>query len=242
MTTMQVAKKELRTRIKKILAGVSRDSIIFQSSIATQRLCSLPEYHSAQRLSIYLSMPTGELETTEIVRDAFKRGKQVFVPYIYQQKTTSGAENRSPIMEMLALDSIDDYESLQPDKWGIPTLDVATLSTRKNCFGGHGLRGESVEAVDGEETGLDLVVVPGLGFDQQLRRIGHGKGYYDHFLNRGWGIQRDGIGRRPYLVALALSEQVLPESEQIPVADHDRIVDTVIIGDGRVLNRTDLEE
>lgn len=31
--------------------------------------------------------------------------------------------------------------------------------------------------------GLDLVLVPGLAFDWQRRRLGHGRGYYDAYLN-----------------------------------------------------------
>lgn len=34
------------------------------------------------------------------------------------------------------------------------------------------------------QEGLDLVVVPGVGFDRKMHRIGHGKGYYDCFFKR----------------------------------------------------------
>ena len=38
-------------------------------------------------------------------------------------------------------------------------------------------------------------------------------------------------------VGLALSEQVLPHSEKVPVSPHDHVVDMVVTGQGKILDR-----
>ncbi|EFE42993.1 5-formyltetrahydrofolate cyclo-ligase, putative [Trichophyton verrucosum HKI 0517] len=172
-------------------------------------------------------MPAGELRTGEIVRDAFRRGKQVFVPYIY--KLGGSAETKpSSIMEMLALRSLEDYESLQPDGWGIPTLDASSVAGRENCLGGNGLRGEdgALKGGDGDDCGLDFIVVPGMAFDHGRRRLGHGKGYYDRFINRY--RSNVGKGQMPYLAAFCLAEQVLQPPEEVPVGEYDNLVDSLV--------------
>jgi len=80
-----------------------------------------------------------------------------------------------------------------------------------------------------EGEGLDLILVPGVAFDESMARLGHGKGYYDRFLHEYIAS----TGRtRPVLVALALREQIL-EGEQIPmIKDHDWRMDSVIGPDG----------
>lgn len=100
-------------------------------------------------------------------------------------------------MDMLHLRSADDYHSLKPDSWGIPSLDATTVQARGNCFGGHGLGG------DGSETRpLDLILMPGAAFDQTFRRLGHGKGYYDRFLQKYQDAVRNvPNGRMPLLGA-----------------------------------------
>ncbi|PGG98025.1 5-formyltetrahydrofolate cyclo-ligase [Polytolypa hystricis UAMH7299] len=239
MATLQSAKRELRRRIKKILAEVSQDSVVAQSSIATKTLLSLPEYHAAKRLSIYLSMPSGEISTTAIVRDAFSKGKMVYVPYLHKADAPT-APPRTSVMDMLALRSLEEYEALGRDKWGIPTIEEGSVPGRKNALGGYGVllqsqsqseEGNKDEQEDGDESGLDFIVMPGLAFDEGLRRLGHGKGYYDHFLMR-CGKK---AGGKPYLAALALKEQVLPPDETVPTGSYDLPVDAVLLGDGRIL-------
>jgi len=201
-------------------------------------------------------MPSGEISTSAIVHDAFNKGKSVYVPYIYQLDTTS-AQGPPSAMEMLALHSVNDFESLQPDKWGIPSLDANTVATRQNSLGGCGL--PAARSAEGQDNfGLDLIVMPGLAFDENLRRLGHGKGYYDNFLmryRRNVQVDEQRASRKPYLgedvpqkilcpcsqanrywsVALALEEQLLPPDEKIPVTDYDWPVDALIVGNGRFL-------
>ncbi len=57
---------------------------------------------------------------------------------------------------------------------------------------------------------LDLVIVPGLGFDPQGNRLGRGRGFYDRFLSRP--------GFKGMTCAFALEEQVV---DSIPASDHD---------------------
>lgn len=112
-------------------------------------------------------MPSGELSTTGIVKDALQRGKNVYIPYIHTQDNIS-------VMDMFALGSMSEFESLQPDKWGIPSLLVTQIEGRQNAL----------------VQGLDLIVMPGMAFDHGFRRLGHGKGYYDHFLTRYSNLTR----------------------------------------------------
>lgn len=120
-------------------------------------------------------MPSGELSTRSIVQDAFQRGKDVYIPYIHTVDKVS-------VMDMLALESITEFESLQPDKWGIPSIQPTQIPGRRDCFSGKG---------------LDLVVMPGMSFDSDFRRLGHGKGYYDHFLKRysQWSSKMPFLGK-----------------------------------------------
>jgi len=64
---------------------------------------------------------------------------------------------------------------------------------------------------------IDLVVTPGLGFDQQGHRLGRGAGFYDRFFARG--------GLRATRCGFCFSEQVV---ESIPVTEADLPVDWLV--------------
>jgi 5-formyltetrahydrofolate cyclo-ligase len=66
---------------------------------------------------------------------------------------------------------------------------------------------------------LDLVVVPGVAFDKQGNRLGHGAGYYDRFLT-----QTDA-----YKLGLAYEFQVVDE---LPVEPHDSPLDGLLTSQG----------
>jgi 5-formyltetrahydrofolate cyclo-ligase len=159
------------------------DHLYFVASAAVKTLLGMPEYKAAKRISVYLSMPSGEISTTKIVHDALEQGKRVFVPYTYKLAAPKDNQPKS-IMDMLELKSLDDYESFQPDAWGIPTPSESSLSSRANSFGGTGITEGETGKQSSEESGLDLIVMPGMAFDSNLGRLGHGKGFYDYFLQR----------------------------------------------------------
>lgn len=128
-------------------------------------------------------MPTGEISTTGIVQDALSKGKEVFVPYTHKLETIGNpSQPKVSVMDMLRLESMEEFESLVPDKWGIPSLDKQSIPGRQNCLGGTGVLEERPRG-NPTDLGLDLIVMPGMAFDTDLRRLGHGKGYYDYFLN-----------------------------------------------------------
>lgn len=147
------------------------------------KLLTLPEYKRANRISIYLSMPKGEILTQAIVLDALREGKRVFVPYIFETASINTHESKS-VMTMVSIQSKEDYDSLRPDAWGIPTPDEITIERREVIGGIHGIDPDEDSNEIASKDGLDLVVMPGLAFDKRLKRLGHGKGYYDFFLQK----------------------------------------------------------
>lgn len=62
---------------------------------------------------------------------------------------------------------------------------------------------------------IDCILVPGLGFDRELYRIGYGKGYYDRFLATIKHIPTVGVGFKEQLC-----EEPLPRDPwDIPVGE-----------------------
>ncbi|KAG0637347.1 hypothetical protein HOY80DRAFT_1051918 [Tuber brumale] len=232
-SALTLAKRNLRTAVKKTLSTISTESLAVQSQICTETLLSLPEFQSSRRVSVFLSMPAKEIDTSRIVENGLENGKQLYVPYIHRQPpsqpTSPDPVSTSPpsLMDMLSLHSLADYQSFKPDNWGIPTIPNDSIAARHNCL-------------ENEESGLDLIVMPGVVFDEGFRRLGHGKGYYDYFLARykrvfdGDGVKRK--GKMPILVALALKEQLF-EDGTVPVDVSDWPMDVIISGDGRLLRR-----
>lgn len=63
---------------------------------------------------------------------------------------------------------------------------------------------------------IDLILVPGLGFDEKGRRIGHGKGYYDNLLKNS---------NQALYIGLAFECQIV---KHIPTEKHDIPIDKIV--------------
>jgi len=77
---------------------------------------------------------------------------------------------------------------------------------------------------------IDLLIVPGVAFDSEGRRLGFGGGYYDELLStRPTGPATGSAG--PVVLGLAYDFQVV---EACPAEPHDQMIDGVVT-DARVL-------
>ncbi|KAI9761116.1 MAG: mRNA splicing protein sme1 [Chaenotheca gracillima] len=232
MASLQLAKKDLRQKVKRVLSELAPETIATQTQIVTKALLELPEFQTAKKISVYCSMPSGEISTAPIVYESLAQGKKLFIPYTHRV-TSPGPDQPKSVMDMLSLKSKEDYESLGPDNWGIPTPSKDSIAEREDCL-------KELESLGSGSSyrGIDMIIMPGMAFDTTLKRLGHGKGFYDYYLQRYSNLcdQSKDI-KMPVLVGIALKEQVLADRETIPTNETDWPLDKLIIGDGRVLHR-----
>ncbi|XP_071776958.1 5-formyltetrahydrofolate cyclo-ligase [Centroberyx gerrardi] len=198
MAALRAAKQALRKEIKRRVAALSDQEKLRQSQVISQKLFRHPKYAGCERIAVFLSMHD-EVRTEEIIQDLFKQGKTCFIPK-YQTNSSH--------MDMLKLNSLQDMEALPLTSWNIrqPADDDSTRE----------------EALD--TGGLDLILMPGLGFDRSGKRLGRGKGFYDTYLERCIRHPRG----KPYTIALAFKEQLCPE---IPIDDNDVLIDEILYED-----------
>lgn len=147
-------------------------------------------------------------------------------------------------MDMVQLQDVQDYDGLQRDSWGIPSIDPATVHLRQRILGGPDVH-------KSDQSTLDLILMPGVAFDTDaagsVRRLGHGKGFYDFFLNRYLAAKphdeagNDGPVLRFY--GLALTEQLLnPETDEpVPMGQYDRKLHGLILGNGEIKLSPDIQ-
>jgi 5-formyltetrahydrofolate cyclo-ligase len=183
-------------------------------------------------------MPSSEIQTDAIVRHALQSGKQVFVPYLFKPVNPPEGTPKS-VMDMVDIRSLSDYESLQPDSWGIPTIAADTVGEREHILG----------KPTKESTGLDMILMPGVAFDTDpktgfVRRLGHGKGFYDYFLHRYMEMMGSQVGGSSIvpgtdvlLYGLAHEEQRLKtdDGHSVPVGEYDSLLHGLLVGDGSLL-------
>ncbi|KAI0247721.1 5-formyltetrahydrofolate cyclo-ligase [Lactifluus subvellereus] len=203
-------KRALRRSITSTLRALSHDDVGTQSSAIVGRVLSAPWFSKATTISCYLSMPTGEVDTSAIVTAILNSGKNLFVPKV--DPTLPGG------MDLLRIQDEDDLRSLPSGVWGIkePTFQYRETPRMK--------------ATDEDSHPLDVILIPGVAFDRSLGRLGHGKGYYDRFLSSYSSLALARGHPKPLFVGLALREQVL-DAGQVPVGTKDVSVDMAVTPD-----------
>ncbi|KAJ1919413.1 Signal peptidase complex catalytic subunit [Mycoemilia scoparia] len=166
---------------------------------------NLEAYKNAKNISIYISTEK-ELGTDTLIRDILSSpDKSCFIPRC-----------NGKVMDMVKIASIEDYEGLPKNKWGIPEPKLD--EERETCF-------------DSNAGKLDLVLMPGLAFDKEGNRCGYGKGYYDTFYSKC--VER--YGSPPKFVALCLEEQTV---DSVPHDHFDQKPDLIISESGPIWKKS----
>lgn len=162
------------------------------SRIIVEKFINLPEYAAAGTVMWYLDVRS-EVRTRHMIGDAVNSDKRIVVPYCTVDEK---GDNKLGLWHLESMDElvVGKWKILEPpkDRWGEPGKEV-----------------------DPKE--LDLIMVPGVGFDRRGGRMGNGQGYYDRLLENA----------RPDtpLIALCFESQMFPE---ILVGPHDIFMDKVI--------------
>lgn len=202
-------KPQLRKHISDLLINLPKVEKETQSKNVKEKLLRHPLYKSAEKISIYLST-SNEVDTISILEQAIEVDKkQCFVPLVRKTKS----KDLSTRMVMIRLNSMTDYHNLPLNHYGIKEPNVET---------GNSFIDNLAHPISNK---LDLVIVPGVAFSPDGRRLGHGKGYYDEFLSN-WS--KEANEKRLQTIGLAFREQI---REDLPVIEgHDYTLDEILIG------------
>ncbi|EMR09805.1 5-formyltetrahydrofolate cyclo-ligase [Pneumocystis murina B123] len=131
-----------------------------------------------------------------------QKGKKIYVPFVDGQE-----------MFMFCLYSAEDPSTFVKNKWGIPQPSKSYVK---------GIIRE--EAMD--KDGLDLIIIPGIAFDRNLNRLGHGKGYYDKYLTKIKHWSEKSNLSAPLKVGIALKEQLV---DIVPINSLDVKLDILLV-------------
>jgi 5-formyltetrahydrofolate cyclo-ligase len=160
---------------------------IVQKSTAITEKLYRLPVYRASYTVMYFLSFRSEVDTRAMIMAALAEGKRVLVP------------KALPRTRELLPSQLTDWErDLAPGAYGIPEP-----------------REEALIPVD--PAAVELLVVPGVAFDEQGNRLGYGGGYYDRFFKR--------IAPETPLVALAFELQIV---DSVPVQPWDRPVDLIV--------------
>jgi 5-formyltetrahydrofolate cyclo-ligase len=97
------------------------------------------------------------------------------------------------------------------------SLDFVEVTDLELKIGPYGIPQPSSAAVNIPLSEIDILLIPGLVFDHQHRRVGYGKGYYDRLLKK--------LSAKTKTIGVSFSFQIV---ESLPQNSFDRPVEIVV--------------
>lgn len=187
MTTTDLDLRKKEIRAAAHAARKAQEEKDAVSRAITDRVMGMDVYREASCVMWYVDV-RDEARTRHVLPEIVGGEKKIVIPFCVDGE-----------LELFHLESMDElaigmYKILEPKE------ELREVSEKK------------VDVKD-----LDLILVPGVGFDRRGGRTGHGKGYYDKLL--------ENARLDTPLVALAFDCQMF---EEIPMQSHDIYMDYVV--------------
>jgi len=210
-------KQKLRANVKsKLKATFSHEEDKKKrrdSKMICEKVLELDAFKNARTMCVYIAHPKlHEVDCSVLIREALKldfssssdefggEERKVYVPIV---------DDKNSNVRFLRIRDVE--KDLEKRTMGImePTeLDWRTNEPREDV------------ADLKEDEKLDVVITPGLAFDETCKRLGRGGGYYDKFLS-------EGKGREAVKIGLAFDAQIV-DADEIPLDPWDVVLDLVV--------------
>ncbi len=191
LTDIRTAKTALRAEARDVLRTLPAAERAASAEKILARFKEWPSFQEAKVVAAFTGSH-GEVDTENILRHVLASGKTLLLPYI-----GSSADGNSR-MFMAAIRNYD--QDLHEGAFGI--LEPLVRASA------------AADAPTVPEP--DLILIPGLAFDERGGRVGRGKGFYDRYLD----------GKSALKVGVAFEAQLL--RKKLALEPHDQLLDGLV--------------
>ena len=215
-----MTKSEIRSFVKGLVRGISVEERARFSEALKEEVVGLECWRSAKEVMLFFSLPD-EVDMLPLIRAALAEQKRIYLPRVIATQVSRGVDvcevaegNTLPKESTLPAGNTVSGEEM--------ILEVRELAPGQLALGQWGIWEPTDEApLLSDYSRLDLVVVPGVAFSSDGKRLGRGKSFYDRFLP---------LVPRAAFVGVCYPCQVV---EQIPADPWDIGMDIVCCGEKR---------
>ena len=211
-------KKEIRRRIREARSRLTKEETEAFSVEICRRICELPEYREATTVLCYIAF-RNEVDLNNLMLTSWRNGKKIFLPRMEEAVPAagSGLDQQAGQMEFFLYAREDD----------LPVNAMGILEPRPD-------RPTFPELCKDRER--VLMLMPGVVFDRERRRLGYGGGFYDRYLARiiteseNETGQEDSVRKLPEisLTTVAVAYELQLVDDPLPEEDTDIRPDLLI--------------
>ncbi|MBU8912797.1 MAG: 5-formyltetrahydrofolate cyclo-ligase [Spirochaetales bacterium] len=191
--SLRTAKAQLRAEAKEALDRIIQADRQQLSAVIHDRVVALSAWANSDEVLLFDSMPD-EVDTGPLITTAGREGKRIYLPRM------RGSDIYFHLFAAAALEP-HSYGMMEPPADAPMWSPAAADSTGRRT----------------------ILICPGLAFDDQGRRLGRGKGFYDRFLSGVAGAPQ----RNPTVAVIAICFEI-QVIDEVPTGSHDQRVDLVV--------------